>query len=524
MSRRARAAFLLGSALLWGAVLLLGAEAFERARWKRAQADNPYIRAWSGAGIPEPGINDDVFSEELLDTALRDRFRGPGQTREPLPAWDAAAALRARAAHFLTLDNERRRAFSAAYRIQVLALSADGGILGAYGPAPPAPGEPLGECVGAEAAARASAACGGAAETFSAPLDGGDRLFHARPFTGDWRGDGAPATALFFENTRQPLDLPDDNDLWASGFFTYRPLAALRQRVEVSGRGAEFAINNAGFRDDNVVLPKPPGVFRIVCVGASTTEEGPANDLTYPNLLEFYLNRTLGGRRVDVVNAGVSGMNSDKHVLKLADYFLLEPDMIVVYNAVNDISHSLLPKWVGGASVPGQAVRSLRVLDGRLNPLTLPGEAEQRRDIRAKMANLAFLCDQAAARGVRTALCTFAAPLPPEELPPVERDFFEFITRRSWGGKHVSYASYLRTLALYNGEIGALCRERGIPCLPLADRVRGGKEVFGDICHMKNRGIERKARALAEMLLPLLPEGLSAGAAPQTPSTGSPNN
>lgn len=524
MSRRARAVLLLGTALLWGAVLLLGAEAFERARWTRAQAENPYIQAWSGDGAPEPGSNGDLFSEELLDTALRDRFRGPGQTRDPLPAWDAAAVLRARAEHFFSLDNAARCAFAAAYHVQVLALSADGAILSAYGPAAPSPGQPLEECLGAEAATRARAACGGAEETFTAPLDGADRLFHARPFTGDWRGDGAPTTALFFENTRQPLNLPDDNDLWASGFFTYRPLAALRQRVEVIGRGAEFAINNAGFRDDHVILPKPPAVFRIVCVGASTTEEGPANDLTYPNLLEFYLNRALGGRRVDVVNAGVSGINSDKHVLKLADYFLLEPDMIVVYNAANDICHGLFPKWVGGASAPGRVVRSLRVLDKRLNPLTLPGEAAQRRDIRAKMANLAFLCDQAAARGIRVALCTFAAPLPPTELPPVERDFFEFITRRDWGGKYVSYASYLRTLSLYNGEIGALCREKGVPCLPVADRVRGGKEVFGDIFHMKNRGIERKARAMAEMLLPLLPKELSADAAPQTPSSGLPGS
>lgn len=524
MSRRARAVFLLGTLLLWGAVLLLGAEAFERARWRRAQAANPYIQAWSGGGIPEPGDNEDFFSGELLDTALRDRFRGPGQTRNPLPAWDDAMVLPARAKHFFSLDDAARRAFAAAYRVQVLALAADGAVLGAYGPEPPAPGQPLEECLGAEAAARARAARGGAAETFTAPLDGAERLFHARPFTGGWRGDGAPAAALFFENTRQPLNLPDDNDLWASPFFTYRPLAALRQRVEVIGRGAQFAINNAGFRDDNVLLPKPPGVFRIVCVGASTTEEGPANDLTYPNLLEFFLNRALGGRRVDVVNAGVSGINSDKHVLKLADYFLLEPDMLVVYNAANDICHGLFPKWVNETPAPWRVVRRLRVLDKRLNPLTLPGEAAQRRDIRAKTANLAFLCDQAAARGIRMALCTFAAPLPPAELPPVERDFFEFITRRDWGGKHVSYASYLRTLALYNGEVEALCREKGIPCLPVADRVRGGKEVFGDIFHMKNRGIERKARALAEMLLPLLPEGLSGDAAPQTPSSGSPDS
>ena len=58
----------------------------------------------------------------------------------------------------------------------------------------------------------------------------------------------------------------------------------------------------------------------------------------------------------------------------------------------------------------------------------------------------------------------------------------------------------------------------------VADRVRGSKDIFGDIFHMKNRGIERKARALAEMLLPLLPEGLSGDAAPQTPSSGSPDS
>jgi len=41
-----------------------------------------------------------------------------------------------------------------------------------------------------------------------------------------------------------------------------------------------------------MTVPKPAGVFRIACVGGSTTVEGPHNELTYPN----YLERMLGAR------------------------------------------------------------------------------------------------------------------------------------------------------------------------------------------------------------------------------------
>ncbi|HOT49734.1 MAG TPA: hypothetical protein PLI07_02075 [Candidatus Hydrogenedentes bacterium] len=40
--------------------------------------------------------------------------------------------------------------------------------------------------------------------------------------------------------------------------------------------------NSAGFRDDEIVLPKPPGIYRILCIGGSTTFERVRNDLTYP--------------------------------------------------------------------------------------------------------------------------------------------------------------------------------------------------------------------------------------------------
>ena len=64
---------------------------------------------------------------------------------------------------------------------------------------------------------------------------------------------------------------------------------------------------------------------------------------------------------------------------------------------------------------------------------------------------------------------------------------------------------------MFNREIEALARELGAPCIPVAEEVTGGTAVFGDICHMKNRGIEKKARVIMRHLLPLLEDTAEAG-------------
>ena len=97
--------------------------------------------------------------------------------------------------------------------------------------------------------------------------------------------------------------------------------------------------NSLGFRGPEWPLEPTPGVPRIVCLGASTTEsgnpQGPAG--SYPLFLGEELETRLG-HPVEVFNAGVSGWTTAE---TLVAWFLLiqdyRPDVVLVHHAVNDV-------------------------------------------------------------------------------------------------------------------------------------------------------------------------------------------
>ena len=112
---------------------------------------------------------------------------------------------------------------------------------------------------------------------------------------------------------------------------------------------SELTTNNMGFAngpngDRDVSINKPEHLYRINCLGASTTgnyiSEGNKN-YSYPLELEKLLNE-LCSRKVEVNNFGLGGYNSADILVR----FILEivetnPDMIIVYHAHNDISSYL---------------------------------------------------------------------------------------------------------------------------------------------------------------------------------------
>ena len=90
-------------------------------------------------------------------------------------------------------------------------------------------------------------------------------------------------------------------------------------------------VNALGFRGAERSPGKPPGVFRIVCVGASNTYGAELSDhQTWPHQLEARLNRGAAGRRFEVWNLGVSGYNS-LQLVAVAEQALAahSPDLII---------------------------------------------------------------------------------------------------------------------------------------------------------------------------------------------------
>jgi lysophospholipase L1-like esterase len=102
--------------------------------------------------------------------------------------------------------------------------------------------------------------------------------------------------------------------------------------------------NSLGYRGPEITLPKPDGVFRVVALGGSSTygEFIKQWERTYPAQLERILHEEYGYTNVEVVNAGVPGYTSWESTVNFIFHVLdLDPDLIIVYHAVNDINPRL---------------------------------------------------------------------------------------------------------------------------------------------------------------------------------------
>ncbi len=104
--------------------------------------------------------------------------------------------------------------------------------------------------------------------------------------------------------------------------------------------------NPLGFRGPEPQLPKPAGIFRILCVGGSSTYgSGPTKDKnTYPAVLQELLHER-GATAVETVNLGVKGWTTTESLINLSLRGMeLEPDLVVVYQATNDALATMWPE------------------------------------------------------------------------------------------------------------------------------------------------------------------------------------
>ena len=122
----------------------------------------------------------------------------------------------------------------------------------------------------------------------------------------------------------------------------YRGHAYLNTAPREGGEAAVFGkratLDRLGYRSPERPRAKPPGVFRVLLSGGSTTFDvlAPDDAATWPRLLEARLRS--GGRPVEVWNAGFPGWTSQENVISLAIRDLdLAPDLAVLYQGINDL-------------------------------------------------------------------------------------------------------------------------------------------------------------------------------------------
>lgn len=111
-------------------------------------------------------------------------------------------------------------------------------------------------------------------------------------------------------------------------------------------RPLEVAHNSLGFNGPETTWEKPDGVYRIVCLGGSSTYGiGPSSTFTnWPVLLEQQLNAAGLAKRVEVVNLGLQGYSTFESQVNLALRGVeLRPDLVLVYHSINDLRCALYP-------------------------------------------------------------------------------------------------------------------------------------------------------------------------------------
>lgn len=149
-------------------------------------------------------------------------------------------------------------------------------------------------------------------------------------------------------------DHPEGHSASFDGYFKFPPSRVLHQ-YGMFQKPTPIRINSLGFRGANFRADKPQGVFRIICLGGSSTFGFFNRDAyTYPALLEQLFTERPGHPKVEVINAGIPHANSDSLAAMFRKELLTyRPDLITIYSGYNDAV------WVMDANTLDKALRWL---------------------------------------------------------------------------------------------------------------------------------------------------------------------
>ena len=292
-----------------------------------------------------------------------------------------------------------------------------------------------------------------------------------------------------------------------------------------------LGVDEHGFRAEGLPpagTPKPPGEYRIFFVGASTTENRVLpDDETFPELVEVALNAREGSPRVIAINTAISG-NTVADSLSLVAHRVLamEPDLIVVLHAINDMRATLSERFDPPHYADRKRPRKPRVGDVltryiRLYDLAgrLKDRLGQSRDarMRARTVGVPYTegVDPTAGLDYFTRylrmlalLCRDAdVPLVFCAQPSIYRDDLSEEERAAlWmglvnrGELHLDPPTLARGMQAYNQRIREVSEAWGVRFVDLDAAVPKDLEHFYDDCHYTTQGSAKVAEALIEAL------------------------
>jgi lysophospholipase L1-like esterase len=309
-------------------------------------------------------------------------------------------------------------------------------------------------------------------------------------------------------------------------YSRYRPHQWKRNRDEY-GHVSEIRINNLGVRGPDVTREKPPGTYRILTLGASSTF-GYRNrdDETYPRLLERRLHDTLARRRTrdaaacprvdrfEVINFGIPHLNASHiRAFYLAEGLALDPDFVTFYEGANE-TRLLQPSYTQRAlSALGRRSLAIRFvhtsLQGVLASFSAEDLAEHRRGrLAAFLANLTTLAEASEAADVDFAVVTQSAKsflVPRDGLGDLS--YAEEVARVEAALARDGSIPFKQLVFLMHAELMAGLREwaraENVPLIDVIhamDRERARGELLSWV-HLSAAGNRLVARELADPIL-----------------------
>ena len=283
--------------------------------------------------------------------------------------------------------------------------------------------------------------------------------------------------------------------------------------------GARIRINSKGFVGVEFDDVKPAGIYRVFAVGDSCTFAGDW-DVSYSAFLERMLN--VGGRRFEVINAGVEGYNSEYALGRIRDDILkYGPDLVTIYIGWNDLmkmspsnmSSSGRVTWLGAALNHSYLYKGLsKVMFANIRPILMPpglsGEESEFHVFDQFVPvtyeeNVAAMVALLRERDVRVLLLTrptvLTRNMSSEDLK-ARHVFFPYFPEA------YSVPRLLSLHTAYNNSLRRLAARLQVPIVDL-DEVfdrRDKRTLFWDTMHPSKEGHELIAAALAPRVRELL--------------------
>jgi lysophospholipase L1-like esterase len=340
-----------------------------------------------------------------------------------------------------------------------------------------------------------------------------------------------------------------------SGLIEYEYPVHLKLRtVSKAGSGGQktkmFTTNNLGFRGDPLSLPKRAGEFRVFMVGGSTMEGFYLDDSdAIHSVVQKELERNAPrGLNVKVYNTGKSGDRSYDHVALIVHRLVhLQPDMIVVFCGVNDLSAAIfgqdylhraskekltllnlvrltafefeIPKrlWYLSQRFLPRTKRERRVLEDvpltsnhdekvKLAQSFAVSNRRPRTDLTPYRKNLETIAGVARAHGVQLVLMTQASSWNSRVDPEIRKTHW-MVYR-----KGVRYRDDFMDGALeaYNNVMRQVAAGYSIPLYDIARLIPKSREYFNDDVHFTVKGARIAGLELASLIFRkglLFPQG-----------------